>query len=202
MNEETKYHDHHYDWSTLSLLCVGGLLVATSTIIVLTTAPFAAILGESTYALASALHGLMAFLLLVVSTIALYLAWRLLTGRIKAYPDLQLVTTVMSTLSFLTIVFGNWIYIPYRAKAPGSPRSYFLAHMPEVHQIFFEFKEFVALFTLPLAVAAAFILWRYGRRVLEGKWLSITVAILIGLHFFYFVVAFVLGAAVTKLKAV
>ena len=41
-----------------------------------------------------------------------------------------------------------------------SLRSYFVKSMPEVHKIFFEFKEFGALFTLPLAVGAAFILWR------------------------------------------
>lgn len=202
MNQQTENHPPHYEWSTLSLAFVSGVLIATAGVIVLATAPFATILGPSAYALASALHGLTAFVLLVVSTIGLYLAWRLLMGRIRAYPDLQLVTTVMATLSLLTILFGNWIYIPYRAKTPDAPRSYFLANMPEVHQIFFEFKEFAALFTLPLSVAAAFILWRYGRQILERKWLPTTLATLIALHFFYFVIAFALGAAVTKLKAI
>jgi hypothetical protein len=62
-------------------------------------------------------------------------------------------TTVMATLAFLTIVFGNWIYIADRANTPDSPRSYFLAKMPDVHKVFFEFKEYVALFPLPLSVA-------------------------------------------------
>jgi len=62
--------------------------------------------------------------------------------------------------------------------------------VPEVHKVFFEFKEFTALFTLPLSVAAAFILWRYGRQILERNWTRTSVAILIALHFFYFVLAF------------
>ena len=74
--------------------------------------------------------------------------------------------------------------------------------MPEVHQVFFEFKEFAALFTLPLSVAAAFIAWHYGREILERKWSRVTLSVLMALHFFYFMVAFGLGAAVTKLKGI
>jgi hypothetical protein len=75
-----------------------------------------------------------------------------------------------------------------------------MANAPEVHKVFFEFKEFGALYTLPLTVCAAFILWRYGAQIMEQRWLRYTVAVLIGLSFFYLVVAFGLGAAVTKLK--
>ncbi|MBI2191376.1 MAG: hypothetical protein HYU36_05275 [Planctomycetes bacterium] len=198
------HHESHQEWSALSLAFVMGALVSTSALIVLITAPFTKILGPSAFALGAALHGLTAFVLLVVATVSLYLAWRLYMGRIQAFPDLQLATTVMATLAFITITFGNWIYIPYRAKIPDSPRSYFLTNMPEVHQVFFEFKEFTALFTLPLATAAAFILWRYGRQILADRHARTrtAIAILIALHFFYFVIAFGLGAAVTKLKAI
>ena len=54
---------------------------------------------------------------------------------------------------------------------------------------------------MALAAGAAFILWRYGNQVLDRPWLRYTVAIVLGLGFFYLVVAFGLGAAVTKLKA-
>lgn len=202
VKKEKPKTDHHFDWSTRSLIFVVVALVVTSLSIVLTTAPFGAILGQSTYALLAAVHGMMSFLLFIISTIGLYLGYRLFMGRIKAFPDLQLITTVMATLSFITIVFGNWIYIPYRAKTPDSPRSYFLANMPEVHKIFFEYKEFIALFTLPLSVAAAFILWRYGENVLDRKWTRVAVAILIALHFFYLINAIGLGAAVTKLRGI
>lgn len=202
MDAKTQKPEHHVDWSAKSLVFVIGLLIVASTTIVLATAPFTSLLGASAYALGGALHGLVAFILLVVATVGLYLGWRLFMGRIKAFPDLQLVTAVMAVLSFITIVFGNWIYIAYRAKTPDSPRSYFMANMPEIHQIFFEFKEFAALFTLPLAVTAAFILWRYGKQILERNWTRTAVAIMMALYFFYFAIAFGLGAAVAKLKSI
>lgn len=192
----------HSQWPTGSLLFVIGFLIVTSGIIVMTTAPMTSIVGHGAYALLGAIHGLMSFLLVIVSTVGLYLAFRLFTGRIQAFPDLQLITTVMAALSFITIFFGNWLYIPYRAQNHNSPKSYFLANMPEVHRIFFEFKEYISLFTLPVSVAAAFILWRYGKEALDQKWIRITVALLMALHFFYLINAFGLGAAVTKLRAI
>jgi len=201
-NDEEGTPKRHDEWSTLSLVFVMGILVATFAVVVLATVPFATLLGPSAYALGAALHGLTAFILLVNVTIGLYLGWRLFMGRIGAFPDLQIVTTVMATLSFLTIASGNWIYMAYRADTPDSPRSYFLATMPDVHNIFFEFKAFTALFTLPLSVAAAFIAWRYGREIVERGWTRRAMAVLIALCFFYFTMVFGLGAAVTKLKAI
>jgi hypothetical protein len=186
--------------STASLAAVVGILIGAALAFTAATAPVNKLLGSGAGALPAAVHGVTAFLYLVVGIIGLYLGWRLLTGRIRAFADLQLLATVAATFSLLAIVAGNWLYIYYRAKTPDSPRSYFLATMPEVHAIFFEFKEFAALFTLPLTVAAAFILWRYGAQVLERRPLRYGVALLLGLSFFYLVVAFVLGAAVTKLR--
>lgn len=200
MSVTNESHDMR-EASTASLVTVVVVLVGSALGFTLATAPFAELLGVGAGALPAAFHGLAAFLYLFVGTIGLYLAWRLMTGRIRAFADLQLLATVSATFSFLAIVFGNWLYIYYRAPVPDSPRSYFIKNMPEVHRIFFEFKEFAALYTLPLTVAAAYILWRYGTQVLEQRWLRYTVAVLLGLSFFYLVVAFGLGAAVTKLKA-
>ena len=50
-------------------------------------------------------------------------------------------------------------------------------------------------------MTAAYLLWRYGTQVMERTWLRHTVAVLLGLSFFYLVVAFGFGAAVTKLKS-
>jgi len=186
--------------STRSLVSVVVLMIGSALGFTLMTAPFTKLLGADAGAVASAFHALAAFLYLFVGTIGLYLGWRLLTGRISAFADLQLLAVVMATLSFLAIVFGNWLYVFYRAEDAGSPRSYFMANAPEIHTIFFEFKTLGALFTLPLAVVAAFILWRYGSQVMQRPWLRYTVAVVIGLSFFYLVVAFGLGMAVTRLK--
>ena len=195
--------EHHdlREASTASLAAVVVILIATALAFTALTAPITALVGSGTGAVAGAVHGMAAFLYLFVGTIGVYLAWRLMTGRIRALADLQLLATVSATLSLIAIGFGNWLYIYYRAPVPDSPRSYFIAHMREIHSVFFEFKEFAALFTFPLTVAAAFILWRYGGQVVGRVWLRDTVAVLLGLSFFYLVVAFGLGAAVTKLKA-
>lgn len=200
MNGNAELREDREVASTASLALVIGLLIGSALAFVLATAPFGALLGESRATLPAMFHGLSAFLYLFVGTIGLYLAWRLWAGRIRAFADLQLLATVSATLSLLAIVFGNWLYIYYRAKDPASPRSWLLANNPVVHKIFFEFKEFTALFTLPLTVAAAYILWYYGAQVLDRKWMRYTVAVLLGLSFFYLVVAFGLGAAVTKLR--
>lgn len=189
-------------WSISSLVVVIGILIAVFATVVLSTVPFATILGPSAYAVGAAVHGLTAFVLLVNTTIALYLGWKLFMGRNGDVSGLPIVTTVTATLSLMTIASGNWIYIAYRANTPDSPRSFFLATMPDVHKIFFEFKEFSALFTLPLSVAAAFIAWRYGGDIIQRRSTRRALAILIALCFFYFSVVFGLGAAITKLKAI
>lgn len=184
-----------------ALAAVVALLALMAAGLVLSTGPFTDLTGPSEYALPGAIHGLFAFIYIVAGTINLYLAWRLYTGRIKAFEDLQLSSVVCAALAAITIVFGNWIYIYYRAPGPESPRSYFMATTPDVHRVWFEFKEFAALFTLPLSVAAAYILIVYGRRVLESRALRSAVAVLMALAFFFLTVAFGLGAAVTKLRA-
>jgi hypothetical protein len=187
--------------STASLAAVAVILVASALAFTAMTAPVTKLLGAGGGAVPAAFHGLAAFLYLFVGTIGLYLGWRLVTGRIRAFAELQLLATVSAAFSLIAIMFGNWLYIYYRAKTPESPRSFFIANAPDIHKIFFEFKEFGALFTLPLTVTAAYLLWRYGAQVMERTWLRYTIAVLLGLSFFYLVVAFGLGAAVTKLKA-
>ena len=105
-----------------------------------------------------------------------------------------------ATFSLIAIIFGNWLYIYYRAPIPESPRSYFVKNAPEIHRIFFEFKEFGALFTLPLTVWPRSSSGGTAPRCSTGPGLRYTVAVLMGLAFFYLVVAFGLGAAVTKLR--
>lgn len=186
--------------SYTSLALVVAVLLAIAAFLIATTAPLQKLLGDSSWAFIGAYHGLSAGLLMIVATIGLYLGYRLYIGQIKAFQDLKLMSVVVATISFITILFGNWIYIGYRA--PNSVRAFFLANNPELHKIFFEFKEFIALFTLPLAVAAAYILVRYDNQLMNRPWLKATVAVLIAMVFFFFVVAFGLGAAITKIKPV
>jgi cytochrome bd-type quinol oxidase subunit 1 len=187
--------------SSAPLAAVVAALALTGLVIVVLTAPLAALLGESRYALEGALHGVAAGLFMVTATIGLFQAYRLLTGTVLHSAQLEFGSVANAFLAFLTILFGNRIYIFYRASE--GPRSFFLEKMPEIHKVFFEFKEFAALFTLPLAVAAAYLFLVYkDQLVLRSKGLRVLAAVLLILTFFYFLVAFILGAAVTKLRTI
>lgn len=181
------------------MVTVGGLALA-GLAITLITAPLSALLGDSRYALEGALHGVAAGLFMVTATIGLFQAYRLLTGTIQHAAQLAFGSVVNAFLALLTILFGNRIYIFYRAQV--GPRSYFLETSPEIHKVFFEFKEFVALFTLPLAVTAACLFLVYGDQLLRSRGLRTIAATLLALTFFYFLVAFGLGAVITKLRAI
>ena len=169
-------------------------------VITLLTAPFQALLGEGANAFDSALHGLLAGLLMVTVTIGLFEGYRLFGGAMDNPRELIFGSLINSALAFLTIVTGNKIYIAYRAK--GGPRTFFLENAPEIHKIFFEFKEFIALLVFPLAVAATFIFIYYRQDVLKRVNLRNISFLILILMFFYFVVTFGLGAAITKLKSV
>jgi len=181
-------------WAVIGTLGVIGLAI------VLLTAPGEALLGPGQHAIRGALHGTAAGLFMVTSTIGLFQAYRLFTKTTWNMAELQVGSLINAAIALLTILSGNWIYIPYRAAA--GPRSYFLQQAPDVHKVFFEFKEFAALFTFPLAVVVAYLLIRYGDEMYRRRALSTIVAVLLVLAFFYFVIAFGLGAAVTKLKSV
>jgi hypothetical protein len=197
---ETATETRRESTSITSLVLVVGVLLAIAAFFVIVTAPLEMLLGESGYAPIAAFHGLSAGVMMVVVTIGLYQAYQLFMGQLVNLRDLKLLSVVTATMSFITIVFGNWIYVGYRSS--GGVREWLLANNPVAHQIFFEFKEYMALFTLPLAVLAAYLLIRYDMGLLERRWLRAIVAIILALTFFYFTVAFGLGAAITKIKPV
>lgn len=187
--------------STKSLVNIILIVMGvTALAIVFVSAPAERLLGDSAYRLHSAFHGVFAGIFMITMTIGLFQGLRLWSGAEVPLMDLQVGSLLNAFICLITIVFGNWIYIPYRAST--GPRTYFLENSPEIHKIFFEFKEFTALFTLPLVVAAAYLISRYGETLYRHKPLRELTALLLILAFFYFMVAFGLGAAITKLKAV
>lgn len=189
------------DSSSKKIMVLALIIMSViAAVILFVSAPTAHLLGESAYGIRSAFHGLFAAVFMITVTIGLYQAFRLWAGVEINVRELEVGSMVNAIACFLTVVSGNWIYIPYRA--PGGPRSHFLETVPEIHKIFFEFKEFAALFTVPLVVVIAYVVCRYGERLNSNKQLRETGALLLVLTFFYFVIAFGLGAAVTKLKTV
>src|SRR6266540_2068884 len=137
-----------------------GVLALVGGFLFLVSAPVQALLGDSAWAAVSGVHGLAAGIFMIGTTVGVYQAYRLYRGSTLSIGEMQIGSTLTAAAALVTILFGNWIYIAYRAKT--GPRTYFLENMPAIHEIFFEFKEFMALFTLPLAVGAAFVIWYYG----------------------------------------
>ncbi len=193
--------------AVLLIVLVGA--IAAVGLLTAITAPPGILVGDSQWELISAFHGLGATVFLLGATISVYLAWRLYTGQLTAFRDLKWLTAFSAVMAVVTILFGNWIYIGYRATPPtgvnpctGYPRACFLATLPEVHEIFFEFKEFIALFTLPMFLAATFILWKYGPALKYNKELRAAASLPILFGWVFLVSAYTLGAAITKLSGV
>lgn len=186
--------------SLTSLFLVAGVILVIAAFIIITTAPFGALLSMSNYTPIAAFHGLSATVMFVAVTMGLYKAYQLLQGRLDDLRDLKIISVVNAVISLITIVFGNWTLVGYRTK--GGAREWLKANNPDVHAIFFEFKEYLALFTLPLAILAAYLLFRYADRLSEQRLLRQTVVIVLVLTFLYFVATFALGASITRVRSV
>ncbi len=187
--------------ATLLILTVGA--VAVIGLVAALSVPAGMLVGDTQWNFISAFHGLGATVFLLGATIATYLAWRLYIGEIRAFKDLKWLAAFSTVMSAVTIAFGNWIYVAYRQL--GGPRSYFTDPrygLAPIHEIFFEFKEFIALFTLPMMLASTFILWKYGPAIVKNRELRAVGSIPILLGWVFLLMAYVLGAAITKLRGV
>lgn len=183
---------------TLGYIAVAA--IGAVALLAIFTAPVANLLGDSRYAIPGALHGVSAIVYVIIATIAGYLGYRMYAGKLESAHDLRILAALNAFFSLITVLFGNWIYIYYRET--GGPRTYFLENNAVIHEIFFEFKEFIALFTLPLSVASAYVLLREREKILERPRLRQAVSILLGLQWLFLMLTFGLGAAITKLRSV
>lgn len=182
------------------LIAVGAVMVLISEFIVARTAPIELLVENTQWSAIGTMHGVAGSADFLTSAITLYLSYRLLTGEISYLGDLKIMSVATAISLFITILLGNWIYIGYRA--PGMVQEYFLDTQPVLHMMFFEFKEIIALFTFPLATAAAFMLFRYQDDLIHRPWLRTLVFLLVALMFAFFIVTFGLGALITRIKPV
>jgi hypothetical protein len=113
----------------------------------------------------------------------------------------------MAVAAFGTVITGTYVVYPwYRAPAPEGadltqfPRNFLLAN-PDLsgwHIFGMEWKEHVAWISPILAVAAAFLVVKYGPVLAENAKLRRMVAILFVLSFATAAIAGLLGAFITK----
>ncbi len=183
-----------------SIVLVTGATLAIVGFLIATTVPFTSLFGLSSHTPIAAFHGMIATVLLVVSPIGVASGIRLLRGITSDVRTLKVYTVAISAIAFVAIAFGNWTLIGYRAA--GGAREWLKANNPEVHGVIFEFKEYLGLFTLPLAVVTAYLVWRYQDRIVKDRAMRETVGVLLSVTFLFFLATFVLGAAVARVRAV
>jgi hypothetical protein len=128
---------------------------------------------------------------------------RLLTERgiAERLRGLSIGTWVMAVVVWLTTVVGTYIVYPwYRANLPGSARSVLLADPSTElwHSFGMEWKEHVAWLAPILATAVAYVVSRYGERMVEDNGLRRVVLAMFVLAFLAAAVAGLFGAFITK----
>jgi hypothetical protein len=150
------------------------------------------------------IHGSASLLAMVVMAYAGHLAFPLLRGSAKILPQVRTLTFWSGILSFLAIASGNLAYMRYRADLEfGGARAWLKENSPLGQYVLMEYHEFSVLFTLPLAIAGAWVLWRYGDSILEKPnrpVLTATCLVLMALMFFS-MGGMVTGLGIAKLKA-
>lgn len=162
--------------------------------------PLFNLMGISSFPLQSVLHGLGATMTVMVSCYSLHLIYPLLQGKEGSAKKLERILWITNLLVLATIVSANWLYIGYRA--PDGVQQWLLYHLPMGHAVFMEFKEFVALFPLPLGVAAAWILRRFREQLSENRGIASVIGILVTLMWICLMIGFVLGIGLAKLRMV
>jgi hypothetical protein len=116
------------------------------------------------------IHGVGSLLAMVVMVYAGHLSFPLLRGSAKILPQMRTLSFWSAILSFLAIATGNLAYMRYRANLDfGGARAWLKENSPLGQYVLMEYHEFTVLFTLPLAIACTWILWKYGDSILEKQ---------------------------------
>lgn len=173
-----------------------AFMQAGVTALLFLTIPILNLVGPGGNKWPGVLHGLGSTLTLIFGLQALHQIYPLLRGKEGSAEKLERTLWMLNGLVLLAIIFGNWLYIAYRA--PDGLQQWELFYNPSMHLVAMEFKEFVALFALPMGVSAAFILRRFRDAMHLDHAISGAVAILVSLTWFCLLIGFVLGIAITK----
>jgi hypothetical protein len=144
------------------------------------------------------LHSLAAISIVVLGGYAGHQAIYLLRGAAQRLPIIRRLTYWCAGLSALTIVSGNWAYMPYRGT--GGARQRLLATAPFFHSVLMEFKEFICLMPLPLYVSAAFLLWQYEARIVRDNRAQSAIGVLLIAAWAFLIAGAVAGISIAKVQ--
>jgi hypothetical protein len=128
-------------------------------------------------------------------------SWLTHTGLRERIVRLNVGTTAMAVIAWLTVITGTWIIYPwYRDAAATSPKSLLLANpnLAGWHNFGMEWKEHIAWLAPILATAVAYIVIRYGLRLANMPKVRQAVLTLFIIAFAAAGIAGLFGALITK----
>ena len=128
-------------------------------------------------------------------------SWLTHTGLRERIVRLNVGTTAMAVIAWLTVITGTWIVYPwYRDAAPTSAKSLLLANpnLAGWHNFGMEWKEHIAWIAPMLATAVAYIIIRYGLRLANMPKVRQAVLTLFVIAFAAAGIAGLFGALITK----
>lgn len=187
----------------IAKVCVYGLSIMSAGLFL--SLPFFNLLHPSPWQRwMGTIHGFGALLATVVAVYTGHLAFPLLRGASKILPQMRTLTFWSTLVCFLGIATGNLAYMRYRAGIDfGGARAWLKENTPLGQYVLMEYHEFTVLFTLPLGVACAWILWQYGDSILEKQNRPVLTATCVALMaiMFFAMGGLVTGLGVAKLHA-
>ncbi len=150
------------------------------------------------------IHGFGSILSTVVAVYTGHLAFPLLRGANKVLPQVRTLAFWTTTLAFIGIVTGNWVYMRYSASAEyGGAKAWLKENSPLVPYVLSSYHRFSSLFILPLGMACTWILWRYGDAILEKQHRAVLSAVCVALMgiMFFSMSGLVTGLAISKIHS-
>jgi len=146
------------------------------------------------------LHGFLATLFLM-SFSGSYV--ELISPNLSSLKRLKLGVSLMALSSWAIFLTGTYAYIFYRAPVPGSARSRILAGTtPWVHTLLMELKEFSGAYVPAIAVLAVAIVFGWNYRLLSEPRLRQVLGVVLWAGMLWTLLAYGLGAYITKTAAI
>lgn len=137
--------------------------------------------------------------------------WVTTAGIQERLLRLNLGTLLMAVAAWLTVIVGTYYVYPwYRANPPAGadvaqyPRSYLLANpsLAEWHTFGMEWKEHVAWLAPILATAVAYVVLRYGPRLVNEDGIRRALTVVFTIAFLTAAVAGIFGAFINKIAPI
>jgi len=194
------FTDVYASWRGLPVMRLASVLGALVLLGLLPSTPLHLLFGFDRYSVMLTVHAALGLSLLMSAAVAATMGYRLAARRGPAVRALAVTVAFAAASALAVALLGNVLYSEY-LRADG-PKDLLIKKAPEAHTILFEFKEFAGLVPLPLAVAAAYVVWRYWERLRRDRYVMELVSLVLLVLAGYCVLPLGLGTAITRLRGI